>query len=408
MPWRTTTEVLERTRFVLEAERGEWTISQLCRRYGISRTTAYRWISRYKSEGLAGLEERSRRPKRSPNATDPVMVALLVAERKAHPHWGPRKLLARLRRKHPDLELPARSTAALLLKREGLVSARARRRRPLAAGPGGGFGAAERANTLWTVDFKGEFRLGDGRLCYPLTIQDARSRYLVALEVRRSTRTEEARPVFERAFLEFGLPDRIGSDNGPPFGSQAILGLSRLSVWWLKLGIGIERIDPGHPEQNGRHERLHRTLKAEAVPRRPPCPDGEAQQALFDRFRVQYNEERPHEALSDAYPADYYRPSWRPYRDETPGLDYPAHFERRQVRRDGCMKWQGRLVFVSEVLAHEPVGLEETDEGVWSIYFGPLVLGRICDGERRITPGAQPAHSDAKPSPSRPREKGNV
>jgi putative transposase len=390
MPWRRVTEVLERTRFVLEAERGEWSMAELCRRYGISRKTGYYWVRRYQSEGLAGLQTRSRRPHHNPRATAVEVVERVLKEKQRHPHWGPRKLLERLKREAPELRLPARSTAAEILKRAGLVKARRRRRGGRFSGRVG-LGEAEAPNALWTTDYKGQFRLGDGQLCYPLTILDRYSRYLLACEGRSSVRAKEARPVFERVFSEYGLPDRIGSDNGTPFGSIALGGLSRLGVWWLKLGIRLERIEPGHPEQNGGHERLHRTLKEEGLPRRPPCPDALAQQEAFNRFRTEYNEERPHEALDGCYPADCYQPSWRPYPEETPGLDYPAHFERRQVRGKGFIKWQGRLIYLSEVLDGEPVGLEEVEDGVWALYFGPLQLGKLVDGERKVRPGAPTA-----------------
>lgn len=400
MPWNETTVVLERTRFVLEAERGEWPIAELCRRYGISRKTGYYWIRRYKEEGLAGLEARSRRPKTSPQATDSEVVSKIVEMRRARPKWGARKILRILSRAQPELELPASSTAHEILRRAGLTKPRRRRGRRRGA-HGAGFSPSRAPNDLWTCDYKGEFRLGDGTLCFPLTIQDHASRYLIAIKSRRSTKSAPAREVFEEAFRTYGLPRRMGSDNGPPFSSAAIAGLSRLSVWWLKLGIVIEHIEPGRPEQNGRHERLHRTLlEEEAIPRRPPCADMTEQDERFATFHRDYNEVRPHEALAYATPAEVYEPSWRPYTDETPGLDYPAHFERRQVRRDGCMKWRGELIFVSQVLAGEPVALEEIDDGLWQIYFGPLVLGRIRNGGRRINPGAPPS-SPSRDSSSR-------
>lgn len=401
MPWRTTTEVLERTQFVLEAERGDWTISELSRRYGISRKTGYHWIRRYRAEGLRGLEDRSKRPHSNPTRIEQVLIDLLLAERRAHPHWGPRKLLARLARRYPEVGWPARSTAAAILKREGLVEPQRRGRRGRAHA-GVGLGEAKAPNELWTCDFKGEFRLGSGSYCYPLTLQDAHSRYLLAVDGCGTTRTHEVRPIFERVFRTYGLPDRIGSDNGSPFASVAVHGLSRLSVWWIKLGITPQRIEAGHPEQNGRHERLHRTLKAEAIPRQPPCADQSSQQEEFDRFRVEYNDERPHEALADAYPTDVYRASWRPYSDETPGLDYPAHFEKRQIRHNGCMQWRGRFYFVSELLAGEPVGLEETEEDLWTIHFGPLVLGRLRNGDERIRKGAPSTRQRRTTSPPAP------
>lgn len=387
MPWRRTDPVQEREKFVVEARRGLWSMTELCERYGISRKTGYVWLNRFEEEGRSGLEERSRRPRVSPNATDPAVVEMLLRERRRHPHWGPKKLLARLRRRAPELDLPARSTVCLILKRHGLVEARRRRRRaerpfvrPL--------GALSAPNQVWTADYKGQFRMRRGRLCYPLTIADGYSRYLLRCEGCSTTRTGEAWPVFEAAFREFGLPERLRTDNGMPFGTKAVAGLSQLSVWWLKLGIRVERIEPAHPEQNGQHERMHRTLKKETT--RPPGESFQDQQEIFDRFRREYNEIRPHEALDDRVPAELYWPSPRAYSGERPGLDYPAHFERRQVRVDGAIKWRGRFIFVSEVLSGEPVGLEESEDGVWSLYFGPVLLGRISETDPKLAPGGKP------------------
>lgn len=395
MPWRQTDPVKERAKFVVEARHGSWTMTELCQRYDISRKTGYLWLARFEAEGNAGLEERSRRPHVSPGATDPAVVTLLVRERRRHPHWGPKKLLARLRRRFPDLQLPARSTVCRILKREGLVPVRRRRRRPVQtlAKP---LGVLVAPNEVWSADYKGQFRMRDRHLCYPLTVADGYSRYLLRCEACGTTGTGEAWPVFEAAFAEYGLPERMRTDNGSPFASRAVGGLSQLAVWWLKLGIGLERIEPGHPEQNGQHERMHRTLKKEAT--RPPAHSYSEQQAVFDRFRKEYNKERPHEALDDRTPAELYRPSPRPLPKETPGLDYPEHFERRQVRQDGCIRWHGQFIFVSEVLVGEPVGLEEVDEGTWSLYFGSLLLARLQDGERRINTGAP---TNVQPSPRR-------
>jgi len=388
MPWRQTDPVLERTRFVLEAERSGIALSELCRRYGISRPTGYQWIRRYQAEGLAGLEDHSRRPHRFPNETPAEVVDQLVKLRARKPNWGPKKLLARLQRLHPELPLPAASTVSAILKRKGLVEPARRRPKPervLVSNTG----EPEAANEVWTTDFKGEFRVGSGELCYPLTISDGWSRFLLACDGLASTRYELTRPTFIRVFQEFGLPDRIRSDNGPPFGTHAICGLSRLAVWWLKLGIRVERSRPGKPQDNGRHERMHRTLKEETT--RPAEPQMSAQQERFDAFRREYNEERPHEALGGLSPADLYRPSWRPLTSETPGLDYPAHYERRQVRRDGSIKWRGRHVFISEILEREPVGLEEIEDDVWAVYFASLQLGTLTHGKfnpkKRAKPG---------------------
>lgn len=385
MPWRRTDPVSERAKFVVAAQHGVWTMTELCERFGISRKTGYRWLVRYEAEGLAGLADRSRRPHSSPGATEAGVVAAVVRERRRHPHWGPKKLLARLRRLQPAGEWPARSTVGLILKREGLVAARRYRRRPVRRF-GRPRGEPGEPNQVWTADYKGEFRLGNGRLCYPLTIADGYSRYLLRCAGCGSTRTAEAWPVFEGAFREYGLPARIRTDNGAPFGSVAIGGLSELAIWWLKLGIEVERIEAGHPEQNGRHERMHRTLKWEAT--RPAADNARGQQAVFDRFRQEYNEERPHESLDDRTPAELYEPSGRCLPKETRRLEYPGHFEQRQVRSDGSIRWRGQMVFVSSLLTGEAVGLDEVEKGNWSVYFGPVLLGRLHDGERRIDPGA--------------------
>lgn len=378
MPWRQTDPVLERTRFVLEAERSGLSISELCRWYGISRPTAYQWMRRYRAEGLTGLEDRSRRPHRSPKETPAEVIEKLVELRGRKPNWGPKKLLDRLRRLHPELELPAASTVSAILKRKGLVQTRRRRTHPerVLVTP---MGELEGPNEVWTTDFKGEFRVGSGELCYPLTIADGWSRFLLACEGLAATRYQLTQPAFVRVFQEYGLPDRIRSDNGPPFGTHAVCGLSRLAVWWLKLGIRVERSRPGKPQDNGRHERMHRTLKEETT--RPAQARMSSQQERFDAFRREYNEDRPHEALSGLSPADLYRPSWRPLTWETPGLDYPAHYERRQVRTDGTIKWRGERIFISEILVREPVGLEEIEDDVWGVYFASLRLGTLRQGK---------------------------
>lgn len=380
MPWRQSSPVSERLRFIEAVARAEASFAEVCRRYGISRKTGYQWWGRFAEGGLGALEERSRRPKHSPGAIPKRVIALLKAERKRRPRWGPKKLLKVLSRKHPDLQLPALSTAARILKQEGLIKPRRRRGRPARVLEREGWGTAP--NDLWTADHKGQFRLGNGQLCYPLTIADSFSRYLLRVRSSSSTRHRQARPVFESAFREFGLPARILTDNGTPFGSVGIVGLSRLSVWWLKLGIRPERIEPGCPEQNGQHERMHRTLKAEAT--RPSRASAQSQQRRFDAFRREYNDERPHEALNLDVPAQHYRASARFYSKETPGLDYPLFYERRQVRSKGEIKWQGASIFISELLAGDPVGLEETADGLWNVYFGPVLLGHIHQGEARL------------------------
>jgi transposase InsO family protein len=391
----------ERMQFVVEALGGAFTMTELCERYGVSRKTGYKWVERFKQDGWLGLADLSRRPQRSPTKTAESVAERILVERRRRPRWGAKKILDRLRTVEPDLVLPSRSTAHVLLKRAELV--RPRRRR---AGRGVnalvGDSVVERPNECWTTDHKGQFRVGTGQLCYPLTIADAFSRYLLACDGLPNTSTEQARPVFERVFREHGLPARILSDNGPPFGSTALLGLSRLAVWWLKLGIEVVRIERGHPEQNGRHERMHRTLKEEAA--RPAAPTWRGQQRRLREFRREYNEERPHDSLQGRTPASCYMPSPSPYTKESPGLDYPVHYTRRQVRHSGEIKWGGRKIFLSEILAGEPVGLDEIDEGKWAVYFGPLELGRILDRTGRFYCGA-PKRSrirrrDVNPSPA--------
>ena len=302
----------------------------------------------------------------------PHLDALLELRRR-HPTWGARKLLAVLARRRPRLTLPAPSTAAALLQRAGLVTSRTRRRTP--GHPGRPTAPMDAPNAVWTADFKGEFKTRDGVYVYPLTVCDGYSRALLACRALPSTATAGARPVFERLFREHGLPDRIRSDNGVPFATIALARLSALSVWWVRLGVLPDLIEPASPQQNGRHERMHRTLKAEAT--RPPEADARAQQRAFDRFRREYNDERPHEALGQATPASRYTPSPRPYPARLPALEYPAHWEVRRVSRNGGIRWYDRWVNVSHVLAEEYVAFEEIAAGLWQVYFGPLRVGRF-------------------------------
>ena len=380
MPWRVTTPMSEKLHFIEDLETTLFTMTELCDQYGISRKTGYKWAARYVAGGREGLEDRSRAPKRSPRCTEQRVADALIELRLKHPSWGPRKLLAYWGRRHPDWPWPAASTAGEILKRAGLVKPRRRRSRHVH--PGHQKPDATSPNDLWTADFKGEFRTGDTLYCYPLTVADFCTRYLLGCEGKLSTAHAGAHPVFEHLFREKGLPKGILSDNGSPFSSTALAGLSRLSVWWIKLGIQPLLIDPGHPEQNGVHERMHRTLKAETT--RPPAADLAAQQRCFDAFRQCFNDERPHEALGQCPPAEFYQPSPRPYPETLPEVEYPGHYEVRRVRRDGRIKWRGQLVFVSEVLHREPVGLEEVDDGVWSVYFGRLLLARFDERELRL------------------------
>lgn len=380
MPWLETDLIKERTRFVLEHESGLFTMSELCERFGISRQTGYELWRRYQAQGLAGLQDRARGPKSCPHKTLPEVERALVDLRGAHPNWGPVTLLQRLAKLQPDWVLPAASTAGEILKRHGLIVARKPRARH--RHPGRPYVEMRAPNDVWTADFKGEFLTRDHRYCYPLTIADGCSRYLIACRGQRSVAHSGARAGFEAAFRAHGLPLQILTDNGTPFASCAIGGLSRLSVWWIKLGIHPVRIEPGRPDQNGRHERMHRTLKAEAT--RPPAGNLAAQQRVLERFRRLYNEERPHRALNGEVPATLYRPSPRAYPEHDLKITYPGHFRVHKVCANGCLSWRQRFIFVSEVLVGEPLGLEPIDDGVWSVHFGPVLLARFDEREARL------------------------
>ena len=373
MPWTETEPMTERHKFILAREDGLFSMTDLCERFGISRKTGYKWLDRYREEGVEGLQDRSRAPKHCPHRTPETVQELVIETREAHPRWGPRKLLDYLGPRHPEVALPAPSTVGDILKREGLVEPRRSQRRP--THPGTSPIEAEAPGEVWTADFKGEFRLGSSNYCYPLTIQDAHSRYLLACEALASTAHSGAEPVFERLFREHGLPKTIRTDNGGPFASKGLCGLSRLSVWWIKLGIEPDRIQPGCPQQNGRHERMHRTLKAETT--RPPEPTLAEQQSRFDDFRVEYNEVRPHQALEGAVPASRYVRCSQTMPKRCPEPQYPGHAEVRKVSTTGEIKFKNRPLFVSAVLAGEYVGLEEVDDGVWNLLFDNVLLGRL-------------------------------
>lgn len=373
MPWQETDPVDQRRKFVMDLNSGLWTMTELCDRYGISRKTGYKLVHRVEAEGAAGLGDRSRAPRSCPHRTPSEIEELVLTVKQAHPSWGARKLLSWLARRHPRRTLPARSTVADLLARSGWVKPRRTRRRW--KHPGRPAGEPKAANDLWTADFKGQFRTRDGVWCYPLTIADQASRYLLRCQALPNVRTEGAQPVFERLFREVGLPRAMRTDNGAPFASTGIHGLCAMSVWWIQLGIAPERIEPSHPEQNGVHERMHRTLKAETT--RPPASTSRGQQRVFDRFRHEYNDERPHEALGDETPASRWRPSRRPYPERIAKPDYPGHFLVRLVSNAGNFRWHARQIFVSQALAQQWIGLEETDDGVWSMYFYDVLLARL-------------------------------
>jgi len=370
----------QRLLFVTDCQRGLAGLSELCRRYGISRKTGYKWLTRFTTNGVRSLVERSRRPHHSPTQTPPWLVDALLTARQRHPSWGPKKLLALLQRRQPAAPWPAPSTVAAVLHRHGLVRPR-RRRRPVGH-PGCPLTPMTAPNRIWTADFKGQFKTGDGRYCYPLTIVDGYSRFLLACQALSDTSQHGARPVFAALFREHGLPTIIRTDNGVPFATCAAGRLSKLSVWWIRLGIYPELIEPAHPEQNGRHERFHRTLKAETT--RPAAGSRAAQQRRFNQFRDHYNQERPHEALQQRPPATCYRSSARPYPRELPPLEYPKHFEVRYVSRNGGIRWRHRWVNISHVLDQQHVGFEEIADGEWDVYFGPVWLGRFHERTSRV------------------------
>lgn len=372
MPWKTTDPMSERMKFILLHQSGHWSMSELCAHLGISRKTGYLLLKRYAAEGAAGLQERSRAPLHSPQRISESVQHLLLEARQSHPTWGARKLLAWLQGKHPDLELPAPSTAGDLLRRHGLTRPRKRRRHW--RHPGEPAFHAEGPNAVWCADFKGQFRTRDALYCFPLTVSDGHSRFLLACHALTSVRQDGVLPVFERLFREYGLPAAIRTDNGVPFASQAVGGLSKLNVWWIKLGIAHQRIEPGRPEQNGRHERMHRTLKAEATT--PAEPTLKAQQKRFDRFRQEYNQERPHEALLQKTPNSHYSPSPRALPQKLPAPEYPSHFLMRKVSNAGTFRFESAQPFLSNALRCEWIGLEENDRDVWSIYFYDVLLCR--------------------------------
>lgn len=381
MPWLETAPMDERLRFIADSQRDLYPMTELCARYGISRKTGYKWLTRYHAEGPLGLRARSHAPHTCPHRIDPELAAPLVATRRAHPTWGPEKLVQYRAPRHPERTAwPAVSTVADLLKRDGLVRPRRRRRRvvhpgvvPLhTTGP----------NDLWTADFKGHFKTRDGVYCYPLTIADQHTRFLLGIQGLLSTKAAGARRVFERVFREYGLPAAIRTDNGVPFANTGLHGLTQLSVWWLRLGITHQRIHPASPQENGAHERMHRTLKAEAT--RPPKGNLAAQQRAFSAFRQEYNTERPHAALGGDPPAARYTHSRREYPERLPPIEYPGHFLVKRVTNAGTIRFQARLLFLANALKQHHVGLEETGDGIWSLYLGPVPLGKINEREMKV------------------------
>lgn len=382
MPWQATKPEQERMRFVALWREGTYSKSELCARFGISRPTGDALLRRWEEEGIDGLKDRSRRPKHSPQRISQEMRELLLETRKHHKEWGPRTIVAHLKRTHPGMALPAPSTVGDLFSREGVVERRRRTRGP-GQHPGRATVTAEGPNDLWATDFKGEFRTRDGQTCYPLTVTDASSRYLLGCQGLTSNAHDGTQAVFTRLFREYGLPAAIRSDNGVPFSSRAIAGLSKLNVWWTKLGIVHDRIAPGHPEQNASHERMHRTLKQATL--RPPAETIRVQQARFDAFRQEFNNVRPHHALEMDTPASRYAASPRKMPRRLAAPEYPGHCVVRRVRANGIVYFRDRQLFLSEVLIGESVAFEEIDDGIWSVLFYNLLIARLDERTFRFS-----------------------
>jgi putative transposase len=381
MPWLETNPMEERMRFIVAHEQGLYSMTELCERHGISRQAGYDVLKRYQAEGVEGLKDRSHAPKHCPHKITPEVAEALLQLRRRKPDWGPRTLLGRLAIDRPDLQLPAASTVGDLLTREGLVKPRRRRARPAVST--GGAVRTSRPNEIWSADYKGQFRTLDGKYCYPLTIQDSHTRFVLTIDALRSTSTKEAQPSFERTFREHGLPEAIWTDNGTPFAAPTPLRLTRLNAWWIRLGITPQRSRPGCPQDNGRHERMHRKL---TPTRFPPGETQAAQQLKFDAIREELDYERPHHALELKTPADVYVPSQRAMPERIPEPEYAAHCEVRRVRRVGTIRFRGHEIFVSEVLANEALALEEVADGVWSVFFYHVLLARFSERDGKLHP----------------------
>jgi transposase InsO family protein len=398
MPWKEVTAVNERMQFVARLKAGE-RMSDLCREFGISRKTGYKFERRYEERGPNGLYDFSRRPKRLARQVSAGIQTAILELKREKPTWGAAKIQEVLRRQHPQMEVPVRSTIHDLLDQHGLVKKRGKRRR-YQAYPTLREEDIKSPNQLWCADFKGQFRMGNAKYCYPLTVTDFHTRYLLGCEGMESTQSDSAREGFEWIFREYGLPTRMRTDNGVPFSSRSVQGLSTLSVWWMRLGIQVERIEPGQPQQNGRHERMHRTLKEEIPPR--SAKNLLAQQEQLDRFREDFNERRPHEALKMKCPADVYKRSLKRYPETLPEPSYPDHDLVRVVYGSGSVHFRGKgEFFLSAALAHQAIGMEEEEDGIWRINFMDLDLGFLDEQTMKFTAISPEESYQRLSSPSR-------
>ena len=362
----------ERRRFVTEFNTGAWSMTELCERYGISRPTGYKWVARYAQGGEESLRDRSRAPAHAPHRTPDAVTRQILAARKRY-GWGAGKLLALLEQRHPEIQWPARSTCNDLLARQQLL--RRHRRRPHWTHPGGGALTTAQPNQVWPADFKGQFRTGDGAYCYPLTVTDHFSRAVLLCRGFRAITVAETKAGFLGLFRRVGLPEAIRTDNGMPFASTGLHGLSTLNVWWMQQGIIHQRIRPGAPQENGTHERMHRELKRETA--RPPAATLRGQQARFEAFRRRYNDVRPHEALDNHTPSSRWQAPLRAYRETPPAPEYPGHVLVRRVCDRGRIKCHGEHLFLSSALQGHDVGLEEVEDGIWNLLFYRTLLGRL-------------------------------
>ena len=370
----------QRLSFLIDYASGQWSMSELCERYRVSRPTGYKWLKRVEEEGEHGLAERSRVPKNSPQQTS-AWIEQRILEARAKYGWGAKKLRQVLSGRYPTQSWPARSTINAILDRNGKLHKQRRRRKW--EHPGAAPLVTERPNQVWPVDFKGQFKTRDGYYCYPLTVSDHFSRSVLLCKALPSVKTKGAKPAFRRLFQEIGLPEAIRSDNGAPFASTGIHGLCELNVWWMQLGIVHQRIRPSSPQENGQHERMHKDLKRETT--RPPAANLRGQQRQFDRFQSCYNEERPHDGIDGDLPCERWEPSPRPYREKIVPPQYPSHLEVRRVSAAGTFRLKAKQPFLSHALADEPIGLEEVGDGLWNIVYYCTLLGRIDERTGRIT-----------------------
>jgi putative transposase len=373
MPWRKMSTMDQKIQMVADWQSQYFSITDLSQKYGLSRPTIYKWLERYEELGIDGLKEQNRTPRYSPNQTKDAIVKLIIAEKLKNRKRGPKKVYHQLKAQYPHIDLPAPSTIGEWLKKHGLVNKRKKRLRvPPYTEP---FQACQTPNAAWSADYKGQFYTRDARVCYPLTISDNYSRYLLKCQGLPGPCYHETRAVFETVFKEYGLPDAIRIDNGTPFTGKCLGGLSRLSIWWIQFGIIPERIDKGCPQQNGRHERMHRTLKEEAL--NPASRNMKEQQKRFDWFRIDYNNYRPHEALQQNVPSNYYQPSIRPYVEKPVMPDYDLDYAVRRVRHSGEIKFKGGIYYLTQLLTGQPVGLKEVADGQLTIYYSFQPIGTL-------------------------------